>query len=86
MDGIVHATYVLARMHYCIERLLASEALTDAERDQLEAAKRQRSAEYFDGLKVVASHARFTEIGGAIFAGAQAYMSQTYAASRPLSH
>jgi HEXXH motif-containing protein len=86
MDGIVHATYVLARMHYCIERLLASGALTNAERVQLEAAKKQRSAEYFDGLNVIASHARFTEPGTAIFAGAQTYMSQAYAASRPFSH
>jgi hypothetical protein len=68
-------------MHYCIERLLSCEALTDAERDQLEATKRQRRTEYSDGLNVVASHARFTELGGAIFAGAQSYMSQAYAAA-----
>jgi HEXXH motif-containing protein len=81
MDGIVHATYVLARMHYCIERLLSSDALTDLERDQLEAAKRRRKAEYLDGLNVVASHARFTDAGTAIFAGAQKYMAQACAAS-----
>jgi hypothetical protein len=68
-------------MHYCIERLLLSDDLTDIERDQLEAAKRRRSTEYFDGLNVVASHARFTDLGRAIFAGAQTYMSQVYAAS-----
>jgi len=76
MDGIVHATYVLARMHYCIERLLTSEALTNFERNQLEAAKIRRRTDYLDGLKIVASHARFTDLGRAIFAGAQNYMSQ----------
>jgi hypothetical protein len=35
MDGIVHATYVLARMYYCFERLLASAELTAVERDRL---------------------------------------------------
>jgi hypothetical protein len=53
----------------------------DAERDQLEEAKRRRRTEYFNGLDVVASHARFTELGGAIFTGAQTYMSQAYPAS-----
>lgn len=75
MDGIVHATYVLARMHYCVERLLSSEALTKTERTQLEAAKARRRTDYLDGLKTVVSHARFTPLGGAIFAGAQNYMS-----------
>ena len=68
-------------LYYCIERLLSSEALMDAERDQLEEAKRRRRTEYFNGLDVVASHARFTELGGAIFTGAQTYMSQAYPAS-----
>jgi HEXXH motif-containing protein len=76
MDGIVHATFVLARMHYCIERLLLSETLTSVERNQLEAAKIRRRNEYIDGLSIVTSHARFTASGEAIFAGAQEYMSR----------
>jgi len=76
MDGIVHATYVLARMHYCIERLLASQALNAAERDRLEAMKLRRKADYLQGLAIVASSARFTPVGRSIFAGAQDYMSQ----------
>jgi HEXXH motif-containing protein len=75
MDGIVHATYVLARMHYCIERLLASQALTIAERDRLEAAKLRRRADYLQGLDIVSAHARFTPIGRALLNGAQTYMA-----------
>jgi len=75
MDGIVHATYVLARMHYCIERLLASQALNSAERDRLETAKLRRRSDYLQGLEVVSSHARFTPIGRALFEGAQNYMA-----------
>ena len=77
MDGIVHATYVLARMHYCVERLLASRALNAAERDRLEAVKLRRKADYLQGLEIVASSARFTPVGRSIFAGAQEYMSKT---------
>ena len=76
MDGIVHATYVLARMHYCIERLLASDALSPEERVALETTKLRRRAEYKAGLEVVAAHARFTPTGRALFDGAQRYMSE----------
>ena len=75
MDGIVHATYVLARMHYCIEQLLASPALNAAERDRLEAAKLRRRFDYLQGLEVVLARARFTPVGRALFEGAQAYMA-----------
>jgi hypothetical protein len=75
MDGIVHATYVLARMHYCIERLLASQALNATERDRLEEAKVRRKSEYLQGLEVVSAHARFNAIGQSLFAGAQTYMA-----------
>jgi HEXXH motif-containing protein len=75
MDGIVHATYVLARMHYCIERLIASRALDAAERERLEAAKQRRRSDYLQGLEIVSSHARFTPIGRALFEGAQTYMA-----------
>jgi HEXXH motif-containing protein len=75
MDGIVHATYVLARMHYCIERLLASQVLNAAERDRLEAAKLRRRSDYLQGLEVVSIHARFTPVGRALFEGAQTYMA-----------
>jgi hypothetical protein len=77
MDGIVHATYVLARMHYCIERLLRARALNAAERDRLEAMKLRRKADYLQGLEIVASNARFTPVGRSIFAGARDYMSQS---------
>ena len=80
MDGIVHATYVLARMHYCIERLLASSVLIAEERERLEVAKLRRRAEYAQGLCVVRSYARFTPVGRALFEGAETYMSERIAA------
>jgi len=79
MDGIVHATYVLARMHYSIERMLASRAMNAAERDRLGAMKLRREIDYLQGLDIVASSARFTPVGRSIFAGAREYMSRANA-------
>jgi len=75
MDGLVHAAYVLARMHYCFERLLASDALTAAERTLLEAEKARRRKEYFEAMDIVTAHARFTPVGRALSDEAQAYMA-----------
>lgn len=77
MDGIVHATYVLARMHYCLERLLGSGMLPAAERDRMEETKRRRRANYLSGLDVVAAHARLTPVGRALLEGANNYMAAT---------
>jgi HEXXH motif-containing protein len=75
MDGIVHATYVLARMYFCIERLLGSGFLDAAERDRLHETKRRRRAEYLSGLDVVSASARLTPIGTALLEGAKHYMA-----------
>jgi HEXXH motif-containing protein len=74
LEGVVHATYVLARMHYCVEQLLRSGCLTDAERAQASAALAAHKAAYRDGLATVAAHARFTAAGAAIFDAARDYM------------
>ncbi len=67
MDGIVHATYVLARLTYCAERLLRSNGLTFAERDEVMQARETNIQLYRDGLRTVRQHARFTEIGRLAF-------------------
>ena len=67
MDGIVHAAYVLARMMYCLDRLIASGVLTRHEGDAAKAAL-QRDRRLFDeGHAVVARSARFTPTGKAVF-------------------
>jgi hypothetical protein len=74
LDGIYHATFVLARMHFAISEMLRSGRLTD---EQVDEASRltQRSAKYFaDGAKVLEDHATFTENGRGILAAAKAYM------------
>jgi len=74
LDGIVHATYVLARMHYCLARLLESGALTEPERVRAAAALAERRRAFGAGLAVVDRHARLTEVGRSAFEPARAYM------------
>ena len=79
MDGIVHATYVLARMHYCLDRLLQSGCLTEQEAATVAIALAERRRAFAAGLEVVDRHARFTPIGRAAFEPARQYMADVRA-------
>lgn len=74
MDGIVHATYVLARMHYTVSRLLQSERLTEAERRFAVEAADRSMRRYAEGIDVIDEHAIWTPPGEAAIAGARSYM------------
>jgi HEXXH motif-containing protein len=74
MEGVAHATFVIARMIYALEALIASGLLTGCEaacaHEQLTANERACD----DGLQIVFAHARFTPPGAAIFDGLRRYM------------
>ncbi|AHF00124.1 aKG-HExxH-type peptide beta-hydroxylase [Thioalkalivibrio paradoxus] len=75
MDGIYHATFVSARMHWAMSRLLDSGMLSAEER-RLAAAARDNDAENFDaGHRVVAEHARMSGFAAELMEGARAYMA-----------
>ncbi|MCB1502788.1 MAG: hypothetical protein KDK07_23930 [Bauldia sp.] len=74
LDGIAHATFVLARMAYCAGRLAASDALTPAERTEAAAALARHREQYADGAKVLAAHARPTPAGADMLDAAARYM------------
>jgi HEXXH motif-containing protein len=75
MDGIVHATYVTARMHQAMRHLLESGALTvEQERAARTALAGHRRA-FADGIAVIDGHARFTALGAAVMAGARDHMA-----------
>lgn len=76
MDGVVHATYVLARMVYCLRALVASGALTSAETDEAASLCENYSECYGAGLQTVLPHARFTPDGSSVFKNARMYMSK----------
>jgi HEXXH motif-containing protein len=74
MDGIYHATYVSARMHWAMSQLVASDALGAAGRDQAEAAQAADRRNFEDGYAVVAAHGDLTATGAAVMHAARAYM------------
>jgi len=76
MDGVVHATFVLARMEYCMQQLIRSRRLSDEERSLALDQSRHNQASFRDGAEVVAKHARFTAVGAALMEGASAYMDE----------
>lgn len=75
LDGIFHATYVSARMHYALSRLLKSELLDESAREEAAASAVKARQDFDDGLEVIATHATLTRLGEAILAASRAYMA-----------
>lgn len=73
IEGIVHATFVLARMNYALEQLRTSSRLAQEERASIEAKLLRNRTHYASGLATVDAHARFSEEGAAIFEGCRLF-------------
>lgn len=73
MEGIVHAAYVIARMHFFLDAALAAGVLPPEGRAAAEAERARYTEAFFDALATIDRHARFTELGDAIFRGAVDY-------------
>lgn len=67
MEGIVHASYVVARLHY-----LAGRLFTGSERAARQTENRER---FRAGDEIIMRHAAFTPTGAAIYAATRDYMS-----------
>jgi hypothetical protein len=76
MDGVVHATYVIARMHYTVTRLLDSGLLTDEEEQAALEAQKRNARHYADGWAVIDTNAQWTPAGKAALTAARAYMDE----------
>lgn len=76
MDGIVHATYVTARMHRSTSVLLESGVLDVAVRAEAEQALQDQRRAFDVGMEVVESHAILTPLGQSVIAGVRAKMAQ----------
>jgi len=74
MDGIYHATYVTARMHYVLSRLLASGVLSPAQVEEAKIACANHVKSYREGYDVVCSHGNLSELGQGLLNGAHEYM------------
>ncbi|GAA4409009.1 aKG-HExxH-type peptide beta-hydroxylase [Quisquiliibacterium transsilvanicum] len=75
MDGIYHATYVSARMHWAMGRLLESGLLDAAGRDEAGAAREADARNFAAGDEVVRRHGRLTATGDALMSAARAWMA-----------
>jgi HEXXH motif-containing protein len=74
MEGVVHAAYVMARMHYVLAAILRSGKIPPDQRQEAEKQLRLYIDGFVDSLTTIDAHARFTERGAALFAEATEYM------------
>lgn len=74
MDGVFHATYVSARMHWAMSRLIASGLLTEEELALAVRAREEDRRAFQSGYQTVAAHGRLTVTGERAISAARAYM------------
>jgi HEXXH motif-containing protein len=74
IDGIFHATFVTARMHQAVARLLAAEQLEPGDAAEARRALEANAAHFAQGLATLDRVARLTPMGRAALEGARAYM------------
>jgi len=75
MDGIYHATFVSARMHWALSHLLVSGLLDTPARERAIAANAANVGNFRAGYSVVEKHGRLTGLGQRLMDGASAYMA-----------
>lgn len=76
LDGIYHATFVVARMHYALEQMDGSARLGSEFDSKIKEEKKQREINFYDGLATLKAHADYTDIGRQLMDDAEAYMNQ----------
>jgi len=76
MDGIFHATFVCARMHYAYVRLMdgAGNSLSKGDRELVAERLRDYREKFFNGLETVQRFGRMTSNGDRIINAAADYM------------
>ena len=76
MDGVYHAAYVLARMHYASSRLHSSGILDQDDSAIVASRIKGYGSLAADGLATIRRHGRLTDMGEAILRGAEDYMAE----------
>lgn len=77
MDGVYHATFVSARMHFAIRELLASGLLNGEDIANAHQAAARDRHHFFEGLETVRKHGQLTPAGESVMSGAETYMART---------
>jgi hypothetical protein len=79
MDGIYHATFVSARMHWAMSTLSRSDALSEPERKRAAEAAAADMENFHSGLGIVQTRGRLTATGERLMASAKEYMDSARA-------
>lgn len=77
MDGIIHATYVSARMAWAMASLADSGCLTPAEKVRAVQAASDDRQRFHAGLSTVEQHAQLTPLGRAVIKGARDWVQRS---------
>ena len=75
LEGIYHATYVSARMHRSLQRLVQSRVLSPDQQAQARKSMENHACAFVSGMETLDQHADFTATGRAIIESARAYMA-----------
>ena len=81
MDGIYHATFVSARIHWSMLRLAESDVLGASERKRAADAADLDLQNFLIGDDVIREHGRLTEVGSAILDSAREYIAHARVAA-----
>lgn len=76
MDGIFHATFVSARMHWAMSKLIESSQLSHVEIELVAALREIDRNNFWSGYSTVRNFAKLTETGRKLMDSACGYMSQ----------
>jgi hypothetical protein len=71
MDGLVHASFVLARMIWCQDRMMASGLLNSGEQRDVQAERSANHARFVNSASLITSCARFTSGGRELWIAAR---------------
>ncbi len=74
MEGLVHAAYVIARMHRCLAVLVAGGQLSPDEMQNARADMERYKDQFDRAIELIDQRARFSDTGAEIFGNAVAYM------------
>ena len=76
MDGVFHATYVVARMHQTVSRLLEAGVLDAAATDSALADLKAHRTNFEAGDRVIRADAHLTPLGISVIESARTYMAE----------
>ncbi len=74
MDGIYHATWVSARMHWAMSQLINSGKLSQSQQELASTHMQADKINFENGYGVVKQHAKLTDTGRAVMQPARDYM------------